>query len=249
MAENSTKAGYKRYPRHIAIIMDGNGRWAEARHMPRMAGHRAGTENLRRIIRACVDFDVPYLTVYAFSTENWKRPADEVKGLMQILADVLEREVAELHQEGVRIVHIGRLERLGKSLQKGILNAIELTKDNKRLTLVIAWNYGGRDEIVHAIQSMIEDGVESDKVDEDLIDHYLFTQNIPDPDLVIRTSGEMRTSNFLIWQSSYAEWYFTDTLWPDFDEKALREAIESYSNRERRYGGRTSKEKKEKYAG
>ena len=243
MAENTKK------PNHIAIIMDGNGRWAEARHLPRMAGHRAGTENLRRIIKACVNFGIPYLTVYAFSTENWKRPSDEVNGLMQILADVLEREVAELHKEGVRIVHVGRLEHLSKRIQQGILNAIELTKDNDRLTLCIAWNYGGRDEIVYAIQHMIEDGVKAEDVNEDTISSYLFTKDVPDPDLMIRTSGELRTSNFLIWQSSYAEWYFTDTLWPDFDEQALQEAIQSFANRERRFGRRTPKEEQEKYAG
>ncbi len=249
MVKKENKARSGRHPEHIAIIMDGNGRWAEARHLPRMAGHRAGTENLRRIIRACVNLDIPYLTVYAFSTENWKRPSDEVKGLMQILGDVLKREVAELHKEGVRIVHIGRLEKLNKTLQNGILNAIALTKNNKRLTLIIAWNYGGRDEIVHAIQEIVKDGIKSEKVDETLISSYLFTKDIPDPDLMIRTSGEMRTSNFLIWQSSYAEWYFTDTLWPDFDEKALEKAIQSYASRERRYGARTPKEEQEKYAG
>lgn len=237
------------HPKHIAIIMDGNGRWAEARHLPRMAGHRAGTENLRRIIRACVDFEIPYLTVYAFSTENWKRPSDEVAGLMKILGDVLEREIVELHKEGIRIVHIGRLEKLSKSLQKSILKALELTKDNRRLTLSIAWNYGGRDEILNAIQNMIKDGVDPEKVNEDLVDSYLFTHDIPDPDLMIRTSGEMRTSNFLIWQSSYTEWFFSDKLWPDFDKKALQEAIQSYSKRVRRYGGRSQKEKQEKYAG
>jgi undecaprenyl diphosphate synthase len=243
MAETTKK------PNHIAIIMDGNGRWAEARHLPRMAGHRSGTENLRRIIKACVKFEIPYLTVYAFSTENWKRPSDEVNGLMQILAEVLEREVAELHKEGVRIVHIGRLEHLNKRLQKGILNAIELTKDNDHLTLCIAWNYGGRDEIAYAIQRMIEDGVKAEDVNEETISSYMFTKGIPDPDLMIRTSGEMRTSNFLIWQSSYAEWYFTDTLWPDFDEQALEEAIQSFAKRERRFGRRTPKEEHENYAG
>ena len=236
-------------PNHIAIIMDGNGRWAEARHLPRMAGHRAGTENLRRIIEACVNVGIPYLTVYAFSTENWKRPSDEVNGLMQILADVLEREVAELHKEGVRIVHIGRLEHLSKRIQQGILNAIELTKDNDHLTLCIAWNYGGRDEIEYAIQHMIEDGVKAEDVNEETISSYMFTKDIPDPDLMIRTSGELRTSNFLIWQSSYAEWYFTDTLWPDFNEQALEEAIQSFAERERRFGRRTPKDEQERYAG
>ena len=249
MAETEKKVKSEKRPNHIGIIMDGNGRWAEARHLPRMAGHRAGTENLRRIIRACVNLGIPYLTVYAFSTENWKRPSDEVSGLMQILGDVLDKEVVELHKEGVRIVHIGRLEQLNKSLQTGIRDAIELTKNNDRLILCIAWNYGGRDEIMNAIQGMIKDGLKPEDVNEESISTYMFTKGIPDPDLMIRTSGEMRTSNFLVWQSTYAEWYFTDSLWPDFDEKALQEAIQSFAQRERRYGGRTTKENQKKYAG
>jgi undecaprenyl diphosphate synthase len=249
MADSTKQADAKKKPKHIAIIMDGNGRWAEARHLPRMAGHRAGTENLRRIITACVEFGVPYLTIYAFSTENWKRPKDEVNGLMQILADVLEKEIAELHKEGVQLRHIGRLENLNKSLQKKILAAIELTKNNDKLVLCIAWNYGGRDEIVHAVQRIIQEGTKADEVNEALISQHLYTRDIPDPDLMIRTSGEMRTSNYLIWQSAYAEWYFTDTLWPDFDKEALGEAINDFSTRERRFGARTPKEEKESYAG
>jgi len=249
MVDSAGADHFSRLPGHIAIIMDGNGRWAEARHLPRMAGHRAGTENLRRIITACVEFGIKYLTIYAFSTENWKRPSDEVEGLMQIMGEALEREVAELHKQGVRICHIGRLEQLKGSLRKKITEAIELTKNNDRLILTVAWNYGGRDEIAYAVQSMFKAGIKPENISEEMINEYLFTKGIPDPDLMIRTSGEMRTSNFLLWQSAYSEWYFTDTLWPDFDKEALRHAINEYGLRERRYGGRTPKEKKENYAG
>jgi undecaprenyl diphosphate synthase len=223
-------------PNHIAIIMDGNGRWAKNRGLPRLAGHRAGTENLRRTIRAFVEFGIPYLTIYAFSTENWERPSDEVEGLMHILEEVLDSELAELHQEGVRLKHIGRLERLEKGLREKVQQSVELTENNKRLTLCIAWNYGGRDEIVCAIKQIIKDGISPDDVTDKLVSSYLFTAGIPDPDLIIRTSGEMRISNFLIWQSSYAEWYVTPTLWPDFDREELLKALISYSNRDRRYG-------------
>lgn len=249
MAESSSKDIPAKKPKHIAIIMDGNGRWAEARHLPRMAGHRAGTENLRRTITACVELGIPYLTIYAFSTENWKRPKDEVDGLMQILGDVLEKEVAELHKQGVRIYHLGRLEHLSKDLQKKILDAIELTKNNKQLILSIAWNYGGRDEILFAYQNLVKEGIKPEDITEELIDQHLYTKDIPDPDLVIRTSGEVRTSNFLIWQSAYSEWYFTDTLWPDFNKASLEEAINEYAKRERRFGARTPKEEQEDYAG
>ncbi len=249
MAKRESLSGLTRKPQHIAIIMDGNGRWAEARHLPRMAGHRAGTENLRRVIRACVEFGIPYLTIYAFSTENWKRPSDEVEGLMGILGDVLEREISELNKEGVQLRHIGRLEQLGESLRNKILNAIELTKNNERLILSIAWNYGGRDEITHAIQKMLKKGTKPEEVNDELIGQFLYTHGTPDPDLMIRTSGELRTSNFLIWQSAYAEWYFTEILWPDFDKEALHEAIVAFGQRERRFGGRNSKQEQEQYAG
>jgi undecaprenyl diphosphate synthase len=249
MAKNVDKNQFSKIPTHIAIIMDGNGRWAEARHLPRMAGHRAGTENLRRIITACVDFGIKYLTIYAFSTENWKRPTDEVDGLMQILGDVLEKETAELHKQGVRIHHIGRMEQLKDSLREKLNKAIDLTKNNDQLVLTIAWNYGGRDEIACAIQNLLKENISPENVNEEIISRHLFTGNIPDPDLMIRTSGEMRTSNFLIWQSAYSEWYFTDTLWPDFDKEALRQAILAFGKRERRFGGRTPKEEKKSYAG
>jgi len=240
---------FEKLPVHIAIIMDGNGRWAAARHLPRMAGHRAGTENLRHIIRACVEFGVQYLTIYAFSTENWKRPQDEVSGLMQILSESLERELGELHKLGVRINHIGRLEQLDERLREKIGDAIKLTQINNQLTFNIAWNYGGRDEIVYAVQQILKEKILPEEITEDLISSHLFTRNIPDPDLVIRTSGEQRTSNFLVWQSAYAEWYFTPILWPDFGKEALRDAIEDFGKRSRRFGGRSTAEEQEKYAG
>jgi len=240
---------FKKLPAHIAIIMDGNGRWASARHLPRMAGHRAGTENLRRIITTCVEFGIKHLTIYAFSTENWKRPEDEVKGLMQIMAEVLDRETAELHKQGVRIRHIGRLEGLNEKMREKIIQAVEMTKENERLSLNIAWNYGGRDELVFAVQNILREGLDPKDVDEETISENLFTAGIPDPDLVIRTSGEMRTSNFLIWQSAYSEWYFTDTLWPDFDKEALAEAIRDFGERERRFGGRKPEDEQVAYAG
>lgn len=216
--------------------MDGNGRWAISRGLPRLAGHRAGTENLRQVIEACVEFGVKYLTIYAFSTENWGRPMEEVRGLMRILEDVIDRELEELHKQGTRLRHIGRLDRLKPSLRQKVLDAIEYTKDNERLTLCVAFNYGGRDEIVCAIQHMIEDGVAPDRVSADLVSKYLFTAGVPDPDLIIRTSGELRGSNFLIWQGAYSEWYFTPTYWPDFGKEELALALEEYKHRQRRYG-------------
>jgi undecaprenyl diphosphate synthase len=223
-------------PIHVAIIMDGNGRWAAARGLPRLAGHRAGTENLRRVIRACVEFGIQYLTIYSFSTENWQRPKDEVEGLMKIIEHVIDTELTELHQEGVQLRHIGRLENLSPTLQDKVRAAIELTKNNTRLILNIAFSYGGRDEIVCAIRSMIQDGIQPEDINESLISHYMFTAGIPDPDFIIRTSGEMRLSNFLIWQAAYAEWYVTDIYWPDFDKEELRKALLAYSRRERRFG-------------
>lgn len=226
----------ERVPTHIAIIMDGNGRWALSRGLPRLAGHRAGTENLRRVIEACVEFGVKYLTIYAFSTENWGRPLEEVQGLMRILEDVIDRELQELHKQGVQLRHIGRLDRLRPSLREKVLNAIEYTKNNTRLVLNVAFNYGGRDEIVCAIQRMIADGVKAEEVTDAMVSQYLFTAGEPDPDLIIRTSGELRGSNFLIWQGAYSEWYFTPTYWPDFGKEELGRALEEFSQRERRYG-------------
>lgn len=237
-----------RLPRHVAIIMDGNGRWAISRGLPRVAGHKAGTENLRRIIRASAEFGIKYLTIYAFSTENWGRPAEEVQGLMGILRDVIDRELHELHKEGVQLRHIGRLERLDTRLQEKVLKAIELTKNNDRLILNVAWNYGGRDEIVCAIQKMMKEGVPPEQVTDDLVSQYMFTAGVPDPDLVIRTSGELRISNFLIWQAAYSEWYITPTYWPDFDKDEYRRALETFASRDRRYGKVSSEELQESNA-
>lgn len=223
-------------PQHVAIVMDGNGRWARSRGLPRLAGHRAGTENLRRIIEACVEFGIRYLTIYAFSTENWQRPKQEVSGLMGIFDEVFDRELAELHRQGAQLRHIGRLDGVSKSLRAKVKKGVELTKDNDRLILCVAFNYGGRDEIVQAFKAMLRDGVDPDEVDEELISTYLYTADVPDPDLVIRTSGEHRISNFLIWQSAYAEWIFPETYWPDFGREELLAAIQEYGRRERRYG-------------
>jgi undecaprenyl diphosphate synthase len=220
----------------VAIIMDGNGRWAQARGLPRSAGHRAGTENLRRVLRAAVRFGVQILTVYAFSTENWGRPEGEVKTLLALIGRVINRELPELHKEGVQLRHVGRLERIPPRLQRKVLDAIELTKENQRLILNVAFDYGGRDELVGAIRCMLADGVPAEQVDESLVSRYLYTAGLPDPDLIIRTSGEMRISNFLIWQGAYAEFYATPTLWPDFDEDELYKALKQYSQRERRFG-------------
>jgi undecaprenyl diphosphate synthase len=227
----------EKIPAHVAIIMDGNGRWAKARGLPRLAGHRAGTENLRRVIEAAVEFGIRTLTIYAFSTENWARPPDEVRGLLNILEDVIDRELEKLHQEGVCLRHIGRLERLDPALQRKVKHAIELTRDNQKLVLNIAWNYGGRDEIVHALEEILREKTPVEAVNEETIARHLYTAGSPDPDLVIRTSGEMRTSNFLIWQAAYAEWYVTPTLWPDFGKEDLRAALVEYGRRERRFGG------------
>jgi len=236
MTQSTLNIPQDKIPQHVAMIMDGNGRWAIQRGLPRLAGHKAGTENLRRVIRASVEFGIKYLTIYAFSTENWGRPPEEVQGLMFILQDVIDRELGELNKEGVQLRHIGRLERLDPRIQKKVLHAIDLTKNNDRLVVNVAFNYGGRDEIVCAIQKMINDGVPAEEVTDEMVNKYLFTAGVPDPDLIIRTSGELRVSNFLIWQAAYSEWYITPTFWPDFDKEEYRAAIESFANRDRRFG-------------
>ncbi len=223
-------------PYHVGIIMDGNGRWAQRRGLPRLAGHRAGTENIRRTLTACVEFGVKMLTIYAFSTENWKRPEDEVKGLMTIFAQVIDRELGELHRQGVQLRHVGRLEGISNGLKAKVHRAIDLTKNNERIILNVAFNYGGRTEIVDAVRSIIRAGIPADEVTEEIISHYLYTADCPDPDLIIRTSGEFRTSNFLLWQAAYAEYYVTPTYWPDFDKNELYQALLTYGQRDRRFG-------------
>lgn len=225
----------ERVPYHIGIIMDGNGRWAQRQGLPRLAGHRAGTENIRRVLTGCVEFGVRILTIYAFSTENWKRPEAEVKGLMSIFARVIDRELNELHREGVQLRHVGRLEGISDRLKAKVYYAIDLTKHNDRIILNVAFNYGGRTEIVDAVRRIIQDGIPAKEVTEELISHYLYT-DCPDPDLIIRTSGEFRTSNFLLWQAAYAEYYVTPTYWPDFDKDELYQALLAYSQRDRRFG-------------
>lgn len=226
-----------RVPRHIAIIMDGNGRWARHRHLPRLAGHRAGTENIRRIVTECAAQGVKYLTLYAFSTENWSRPSAEVDGLMAILGDFIDRETVNLHREGAQLRHLGRLEHISAALQRKIADAIEMTRDNTRITLAVAFNYGGRADIVDAVRELVARGTPLDQITEESIGDHLSTHGMPDPDLIIRTSGEWRLSNFLIWQAAYSEYWTTPVYWPDFSPEHLRQAIDDYGQRERRFGG------------
>ncbi len=223
-------------PRHIGIVMDGNGRWAKERKLPRLMGHRAGTENTRRVLRACGEFGIEIVTLYGFSTENWRRPKNEVNGLFSIFESAIDREVPELHRNGVRLRHLGRTERLPGRLVKKIERAVELTKDNDRLALNLAFNYGGRAEIVDATRRIIAEGIDPAAIDEELFASYLYTAGLPDLDLFIRTGGEMRLSNFLLWQTAYAEYYTTPTYWPDFDEAELEKALLAYSQRTRKFG-------------
>ncbi len=226
----------EKIPRHIGIVMDGNGRWARERKLPRLMGHRAGTENTRRVLRACGEFGIEIVTLYGFSTENWRRPKNEVRGLFSIFENAIDREVPELHRNGVRLRHLGRTERLPGRLVKKIESAVELTKDNDRLTLNLAFNYGGRAEIVDAARRIIAEGIDPAAIDEELFSSYLYTAGLPDLDLFIRTGGEMRLSNFLLWQTAYAEYYTTPTYWPDFDEAELEKALLAYSQRTRKFG-------------
>jgi undecaprenyl diphosphate synthase len=223
-------------PRHIAIIMDGNGRWAQARGKPRLVGHRAGTENIRRIIESCVQFGVEALTLYAFSTENWRRPNDEVNGLMMILGEVIERETAKLHENGVQLRHIGSLEGVPRGLQERVRYAVQLTQSNSRLVVNVAFNYGGRAELVDAVRRLVTAGVRAEDITEELLSSYLQTAGLPDPDLIIRTAGELRVSNFLLWQGAYAEFWSTPLFWPDFDRDELARAIADFGQRHRRFG-------------
>jgi undecaprenyl diphosphate synthase len=236
-SKSNGHTGLTRVPGHVAIIMDGNGRWAQQRGLPRAAGHRAGTDNIRPLLESCVEFGVKVLTIYAFSTENWQRPQDEVEALFSIMADAIERETPELHRQGVNIRHVGSSEGLPADLARSIAEATALTKENRRITLNVAFNYGGRAEIVAAFRRAVAAGVDPAAVDEATIDRYLMTAGQPDPDLIVRTAGEMRLSNFLIWQAAYAEYYSTPSFWPDFGRDELLTALEAYARRERRFGG------------
>jgi len=223
-------------PRHLAIIMDGNGRWATSQGLPRLQGHRAGVENVRRTLKAVVARGISILTLYAFSTENWNRPEAEVQGLLALIDRSLIKELPELNRQGVRLQHIGELTGLRSSTQQKVKEAIHQTRSNQRLVLNLAFNYGGRAEIMHAIRKIMDDGIEQEQVDEKMLSSYLYTAGQPDPDLIIRTGGELRLSNFLLWQAAYAELYSTGTYWPDFDEIELQRALDHYNSRERRFG-------------
>ncbi len=223
-------------PQHVAIIMDGNGRWAQQRGLSRLAGHRAGTENVRRVLRACADYGLRILTLYAFSTENWARPRAEVDGLMALLSRAIDRELDDLRKNGVQLRHSGSLDGLPPSLQDRIQRAVEVTATGDRFILNVALNYGGRREIVEAVRRMMQEGLTPEQVTEQAFARYLYTGDLPDPDLIIRTAGEMRLSNFLIWQAAYAEFYSTPTYWPDFDREELYKALVAYSQRTRRFG-------------
>jgi undecaprenyl diphosphate synthase len=224
-------------PRHVAIIMDGNGRWAEQRSLPRLEGHRAGVKNVRPIVNRLLEHGIPFLTLYAFSTENWNRPEEEVSGILAILESVISDEAREFHKKGVKILHIGRMDGVSANLKKSVQRGIGLTKNNKNITLAFAFNYGGRAEIVDAARKFMASGAPAESLDEKSFGNYLYTAGLPDADLVIRTGGEIRTSNFLIWQAAYAEYYFTPVLWPDFNAAEMDKALQAFSQRQRRFGG------------
>jgi undecaprenyl diphosphate synthase len=223
-------------PLHVAIIMDGNGRWAKERGLPRLAGHKAGGENIRPAVKLFAAHGVKYLTIYAFSTENWSRPVQEVSGLLGLLGRRIDQETQAFHEDNVRLVHIGRVDRLSKRIRQKMESAVELTANNTGLTLCLAFDYGGRDEIVRAVRRIAADGIALDRIDETVFERYLYSSGIPDPDLLIRTGGEIRLSNFLLWQTAYSEFYFTPVLWPDFGSKEVGEALSEYSRRQRRFG-------------
>lgn len=223
-------------PRHIGIIMDGNGRWARQRHLPRVAGHRAGVRTIRPVMEACDEAGVHILTLYAFSTENWSRPRHEVAALMQLFGETIDNEIDELHREGVQIRVLGERERLSERLQRKVAAAEARTAGNTKAVLNVAINYGGRGEIVAAVRELAESGSDLTRLEQGALSNALYTAGLPDPDLIIRTAGEMRISNFLLWQAAYAELYVTDTLWPDFGEAALHDALRAFSSRERKFG-------------
>jgi undecaprenyl diphosphate synthase len=236
----SSELDYQNIPKHVAIIMDGNGRWAKARGQDRVFGHLNGVESIRKTLEAAIELKVKYLTLYAFSTENWNRPPEEVEALMGLLVKTLLDEVDELHKNGVRLLAIGNLDKLPKNARELLENAFRKTEKNTTINLILALSYSSKWEITRAVQRigrMIEEGsIRPEDISEDLLQGVMCIPNIPDPELLIRTSGEVRISNFLLWQLAYAELYFTETLWPDFDQQAFRDAIEAYQQRERRFG-------------
>lgn len=253
MSQNQDELDPQQIPAHLAIIMDGNGRWATARGLPRGLGHRAGVESLRQVVKACSRLGIKVLTVFAFSTENWKRPQEEVDILMDLLVEYLRKEIDELHQNQVQVRTMGRLDDLPLMAQQEIERARNLTRDNGGLILNIALNYGGRMEITEAarrIGRLVRDNnLDPEQIDEELVDRTLFSSGLPDPDLLIRPSGEMRISNFLLWQIAYTELWFTPVLWPDFREEHLVAALREYQQRDRRYGGLKAAQKQKTVSG
>ena len=229
----------KKAPCHVAIIMDGNGRWAKRRGIPRLSGHRVGVDRIQQVLEILGDKGVKFVTLYAFSTENWNRPPEEVLGILGLLEDALREQTQSLHEKNVKVVHLGKSDHLTPNLQDSVAQAQRLTRDNSGITLNVAFDYGGRDEILEAVRRIIREGVPPEQVDEELFSRYLFTAHSPDPDLIIRTGGELRISNFLLWQSAYSEYYHTTTLWPDLDASELEQALDSYSSRQRRFGNVT----------
>jgi len=223
-------------PQHVAIIMDGNGRWARKHGLPRLAGHKAGGDNIHTVAKIFAGYGIKYLTLYAFSTENWNRPRAEVAGLLNLLARKIGQETQAFHQENIRLVHLGRRDRLSQKLKEKVQAAVALTKNNTGLTLCLAFDYGGRDEIVQATRHIASAGIPGDNIYESTLAQYLYSPDIPDPDLIIRTGGESRLSNFLLWQAAYSELYFTPILWPDFGLKEVDEALSEYKRRQRRFG-------------
>ncbi|MEM7129075.1 MAG: isoprenyl transferase [Chloroflexota bacterium] len=227
---------FPKIPNHIGIIMDGNGRWAQQRGLPRLAGHQRGVDNIRPVLESCTRLGIKALTIYAFSTENWNRPEDEVNGLMRLLGLTIRRQLGELHENGVQIRHSGRMHGISQSLQKQIRHALDVTKDNDTIVLNVAFNYGGRAEILDAVRQILSEKLSPEELTEEQFSRYLYTDDLADPDLIVRTGGEWRLSNFLIWQAAYAEYYSTPTYWPDFDEQELFKALTEFNERERRFG-------------
>ena len=226
----------KKIPNHVAIIMDGNGRWAKSKGKSRIFGHQAGTNNIRNIIEVFASLNVKYLTLFAFSKENWNRPNKEVSWLLELMFKTISKELSDLNANGVKIQHIGRLDRISSKLKKAIENGIELTKNNSRIVVNVAFDYGGRYEIIDAVKRIRLDNISPENITEQLFNKYLYTKDTPYPDLIIRTAGEMRISNFLLWQSAYSEYYYTDVLWPDFGRIEIEKSIKAYSERVRRFG-------------
>jgi undecaprenyl diphosphate synthase len=222
---------------HVAIIMDGNGRWAERRGLPRLAGHLAGVNRIRSVLASLLDNHVQYVTLYGFSSENWSRPEEEVQGLFQLLEDRIDQEAAEMHRRNIRIKHVGRLNELPSGVQSAIRRACLLTQNNSGMVLIFAFNYGGRQELVDTARKLAEQKIPSAKIDEQMFAANLYTAGVPDVDLVIRTGGELRISNFLLWQAAYAEYYFTKVLWPDFTPKQVKRSLSTFAERKRRFGG------------